>query len=391
MKIGIIALSLNRSAAPGFYNSQELGMGKALAAKGHTVTVYKLYDRAQPAAPLQKQACGRLTYTQLPARSLGINGFFDLKLLDSGLDVLICFCDTQLYTKKVAVWCRRHRIAFYPYIGVITSSSTNALKKRLMNFATGRLIRFYQKQPEVWGKTPSICAQMNDLGIRRTKLVPIGLDEELLHKDYAKADPSALKQKHGFAPRDQVLLFIGRLVPEKEPLEMIALFAGLRGEHPYLHLCMIGKGPLEAAVKDAVSSAGLTSSVTLLPSVPNQEMWEFYRLSSCYVNLNRHEIYGMAILEAMYYECPVIARRAPGPDYILDGGRFGRLCRSSQEIAESIRTVLPHSLPKDNADGALDFSYPHETITNARRRVLSEYLWERCLPELPLRADSVTS
>ena len=41
MKIGIIALSLNKHAVPGFYNSQELGMGKALAAAGHTVTVYK--------------------------------------------------------------------------------------------------------------------------------------------------------------------------------------------------------------------------------------------------------------------------------------------------------------------------------------------------------------
>lgn len=44
MKIGIIALSLNKSAIPGFYNSQELGMGKALAAAGHTVVVYKLFS-----------------------------------------------------------------------------------------------------------------------------------------------------------------------------------------------------------------------------------------------------------------------------------------------------------------------------------------------------------
>ena len=44
MKIGIIALSLNRSAKPGFYNSQELGLGRALAKQGHSVIVYKLID-----------------------------------------------------------------------------------------------------------------------------------------------------------------------------------------------------------------------------------------------------------------------------------------------------------------------------------------------------------
>lgn len=372
MKIGIIALSLNQSAVPGFYNSQELGMGKALAAAGHTVIVYKLFSRTLLHKAQTEQVQERLRYTQLPARALGINGFFDKRLLDPSIQTLICFSDTQLYTRNIAKWCKLNNVQFYPYIGVIRSASTHPLKRLLMNALTKRLIRFYRRQPVVWGKTPALCAELSSLGIPQTRLVPIGLDRDLLHKDYRSADPSALKQAHGFSPETPILLFIGRLVPEKEPLTMVALFAELHRNHPLLRLCMIGTGDLENAVKAVVTDAGLDDAVTLLPRVPNDEMWEFYRMSCCYINLNHHEIYGMALLEAMYYECPVVAFHAPGPDFILDGGRFGRLCGSKDELLSAISALLT---PRAHADA-------HASITAARERVVSEFLWERCLPTL---------
>lgn len=383
MKIGIIALSLNKSAIPGFYNSQELGMGKALAKSGHTVIVYKLFSHTLLAAPKIEQLREGLTFSQLPARALGINGFFDKRLLDRDIDALICFSDTQLYTKSVAKWCKLNNVQFYPYVGVIQSTSPNPLKKRLMNVLTKRLVRFYRKQPVVWGKTPALCEELASLGIPQTRLVPIGLDSELLHETYGDTDRISLKQSHGFPKDAQILLFIGRLVPEKEPLAMVALFAALHKKNPLLRLCMIGTGELEDAVKAAVADAKLTEAVTLLPRVSNKDMWEFYRMSCCYINLNHHEIYGMAILEAMYYECPVAAIHAPGPDFILGSGRFGRLCSSKDELFSAILALSTSS----DAGGGVNSSVitntgsPDSVTAAARSRVLSEFLWERCLPE----------
>ncbi|MCM1538848.1 MAG: glycosyltransferase family 4 protein [bacterium] len=391
MKIGIIALSLNPNAVPGFYNSQELGMGKALAAAGHTVIVYKLFSRSLLPSPNIGQVRDHLTFAQIPARSLGINGFFNKHLLDSSIDTLICFSDTQLYTKSVAKWCKLNNVQFYPYIGVIESASTSALKKCLMNTLTKRLIRFYRGQSDVWGKTPAVCEKLSALGIAQARLVPIGLDQELLYEDYRHADAAALRQAHDFPADAQILLFIGRLVPEKEPLALVSLFAKLHAQNPQFHLCMIGTGELENAVRKAVTEAGLADAVTLLPRVPNKEMWEFYCMSYCYVNLNHHEIYGMAILEAMYYECPVVAFRAPGPDFILDGGRFGRLCESDDDLVSAIlagvttSTDSVVSIAPTFSPASMDSSCPDSptSITAiARERVLSNFLWESCLPEL---------
>lgn len=232
MKIGIIALSLNPGVVPGFYNSQELGMGKALAAAGHTVIVYKLFSHKFLAQPLEEQLREGLTFIQLPAHAIGMNGFFDKRLLDPTINALICFSDTQLYTKSIAKWCIQNNILFYPYIGIIHSENLHAFKRRLMNTITKRLIRFYRKQPAVWGKTPAVCSALSSLGVTQTRLVPIGLDTDLLHKDYADADPVSLKKAHGFPDDAQIILFIGRLVVEKEPLNMISLFAELHKKNP---------------------------------------------------------------------------------------------------------------------------------------------------------------
>lgn len=53
--------------------------------------------------------------------------------------------------------------------------------------------------------------------------------------------------------------------------------------------------------------------VKIIDRVPYEEMWKIYVMSDYFVNLNRGEIFGMAIMEAVYYETSVAAIAAPGP------------------------------------------------------------------------------
>lgn len=372
MKIGIIALSLNKTAVPGYYNSQELGLGKALAAAGHFVTVYKLLSKSILPVPKTEMLSNMLHYTQLPASSLGINGFFDKDFLDTSMDVLICFCDTQLYTTSVGSWCHRHNIAFYPYIGVINSASTHAMYKHIMNILTRRLIRFYRKQTVVFAKTPSIAKQLQALGVSTTQLAPIGLDTTLLKQNYAQYDRSALKKKWGYAPSDRILLFIGRLVPEKEPLEMISIFADAYQKDTRLRLCIIGKGELQQKAETLCHDLKLMNIIKILPSVPNKQIWEFYRISDYLINLNHHEIYGMTIMEAMYYECPIIAYHAPGPDYII-----GELAKNP-----SVPAYLANT--RDEIITQISKSLPFKDLCTMQLhdRIITKFIWEQMIERL---------
>ena len=66
-------------------------------------------------------------------------------------------------------------------------------------------------------------------------------------------------------------------------------------------------------------------------------MHAYYEIADYVVNFNPNEIFGMAILEAMYHGCTVAARHAPGPDCIIENGKSGFLCNSVVEMADVIK------------------------------------------------------
>lgn len=47
MKLGILCTMINGFGRRGYYNSQEIGLGRALARKGHEVMIYKGIDPSE--------------------------------------------------------------------------------------------------------------------------------------------------------------------------------------------------------------------------------------------------------------------------------------------------------------------------------------------------------
>ena len=114
---------------------------------------------------------------------------------------------------------------------------------------------------------------------------------------------------------------------------------------------------MKPAVEDRIEKLNLQDVVQIVERIPNSDIWELYRLADAFVNLNQQEIFGMAILEAMYYGCKVVAWKAPGPNLIIENGRSGWLTESNEEVIERI----------------LDTTDVGEV---AHRSVLSEFTWE---------------
>ena len=74
MKLGIIVLLMKRFGKKGEYNSQEVGLGKALAAMGHEVTIY----RCAPAGEADEiiSVTDGLTLHYIPVRCFGSHAWF---------------------------------------------------------------------------------------------------------------------------------------------------------------------------------------------------------------------------------------------------------------------------------------------------------------------------
>ncbi len=99
---------------------------------------------------------------------------------------------------------------------------------------------------------------------------------------------------------------------------------------------MIGKGELGEQVEQDIDKRKIREVVRRIQQIPNNEIWKLYRISDVFVNLNEGEIFGMSILEAMYYECKVVALHAPGPDYIIENNISGYLAKDDKEVLDKI-------------------------------------------------------
>ncbi len=358
MKIGLLDTCIGNFGQKGFYNTQEIGLGKALLQQAEEVYVYKMLPlSSEYQKEMQEDENGhKLIIQMIPSRSLGSNGLLDVNKLETSLDVLVYFSDTQLVVPQVYRWAVRNSVRLVPYLGVIESHSTGKIKKRIMDLLFSRNLAVYKKH-HCAVKTPTVKKELENLGVPEVTVAPVGLDLNLMKANYLDEDVSALKAKHGYTEKDKVLLFVGRLTEEKQPLRMIGLLDKLCRQDGNYKLLMIGTGELREAVAAEVKKRNLTDAVQMIDRIPNKDIWELYRIADCFVNLSQHEIFGMAILEAMYYGCKVVAWEAPGPSFIIEDGISGCLADSDEAVITAITEEDIHP-------------------ESAHQRILSHFTWD---------------
>ncbi len=335
MKIGILCTSIGNFGKKGYYNAQEIGLAKALSRQAEQVAVYKLVPKSFAESHEKIEGYSNIDVFGIPSLHLGIHGIIDVKRLETSLDCLIYLSDTQLCVPVVFRWAKKNRILFLPYIGVLESHAENKIKAFLMNIAGKRNVHLYQRCM-CMAKTDYIEQQMRKKGIKNILSVPVGLDTDLLKKDYKEYAVSGIKEELGFQPEERIILFVGRLTEEKQPMRMLDIFYNIVKKKDDYHLVMIGSGEQKENVCKTAKQKGIYERITLIDKLPNCEMWKMYRIADCFINLNQQEIFGMAILEAMYYETKVIAWKAPGPEMILVNGETGYLVESNEEVIEKV-------------------------------------------------------
>lgn len=329
MKIGILVSFNNNFGEKGFYNAQEYGLAKSLKSFGHQIVVYR-YGVAE-----KVESEDNITTKIYVACTVGSNAIVDTRVLDIDLDALVYFADIQLSVPSVFSWCVKNSVVFIPYIGVIKSNSENPVNRLIMGLSAARNQRIY-RGCRCMVKNENVLKALKEKGVQNVSFAPVGIDLDLVNKEYGLQDRNDLKRKYGFRSQDKVMLFIGRLEKEKEPVNLIQHFHKIYQADQDYRLFIVGKGVLYDSVMKEIETLGLQEAVKYKNKIPNSEIWELYRLCDCFVNLNKREIFGMVLLEAMYYETKLVAWHAPGPDYIVENGVSGYLVSSEQEFLDAI-------------------------------------------------------
>ena len=358
MKIQIIALGMTDQSHRIFYNTQDMGLGRALAEMGHTVDLYSFISGDEDETV---EFADNFHMHYLHSRSFGFHSLHSCDFITPDVDGVICFSDNQMNFKRVRKVCREKKVVCLPYVGALGSHNTSKIKKMILDIMIPN-IRLYRDMT-VMAKTPNVKRQMEEEQIRHVVVAPCCLDLAAVHADYEKEDVAALRKELGLTTENKVILFLARLIEEKHPMELLDLFAQLYQNDPSYRLISIGKGELQQEFEEKIRQLGLKDAVIRIDSIENSQVWKYYRMSDVMVNLNRVEIFGMAILESMYYECPVVARRAPGPEYILSDREDGFLCDSSEQVKECVQRLCT------------DQKVREQITAKAHAKILDRFTW----------------
>lgn len=357
MKCAILKLYCGESVKTKYYNSQEIGLARALASKGEDVII------VDPKPEARKERFekfeNKIQILEIPCKTFGVHSFYHLDfILEQQINIVHLNSDNQLFAPSVIKFCQRNHIIFYNYIGTLYSDTKNIYKKFLMDMISRRNILYFKKSPVV-AKTLAVRQQLEDLGVTKAQHIPVGLDTTQIIKD--NRSKNDIRRSLKLPVNKTILLFVGRLENYKRPLASLEILKALGETY---HLVIIGNGSLAEELKDKIHQE-FRNSVSYFPAVPNSSMYQYYKACDWYINLNTHEIFGMSILEAMYQGCPVAARRAPGPEEMIEDKTSGYLCDSDQEMITIIKAAAANNMGQ-----------------SAKKRIISLFTWEQSAEQL---------
>lgn len=185
-------------------------------------------------------------------------------------------------------------------------------------------------------------------------LISLGASEEAITISPSGAD-SSLRHIGKPAEADPLVVFVGRFVPKKAPLDALEAFALAKNKaSPELaarmRLVMVGDGPLLRDVELRRLSLGLEAQVQLTGLLSSAEVADWLRRSRCLFLPSRKAPDGDAegcpvvVLEAQLAALPVVSTFHAGiPEVVLDG-ETGLLSAEGDlsGLADALLILLEH-------------------------------------------------
>jgi glycosyltransferase involved in cell wall biosynthesis len=148
----------------------------------------------------------------------------------------------------------------------------------------------------------------------RGRLVPNGVDSATFTVR-SKSDARPLRD---LPPAARVVLVVGHLIPRKDPLLAVEIFAAARGRLGDARLVFIGEGPLEVEVSRLADELGVADHVVLPGPQPPHELATWYAAADCLLLCSTWEGRPNVVLESLACGRPVLATHSDGSAEVLE-------------------------------------------------------------------------
>lgn len=169
------------------------------------------------------------------------------------------------------------------------------------------------------------------------------------------------------------VLFVGRIAPNKMQDRLLHAFASLRALVPDSRLIVVGDGkdfdPYQQLIQETISRMDLARHVVMAGQVSDSDLLAYYQSADLYWSMSEHEGFCVPIIEAMWFDVPVLAYSAAAvSETLADAGVTFDSTHELSAVAAMARELV------------VDQSLRRRVIASQRKRresFLPEVVWAK--------------
>lgn len=353
------------------YNCQEIGLAKALIRKGNKCDIVLYIDqKAYEEDIIFDEDNKKIHIYYLNAREFFKNAIFEPKLYDIAkeYDVIQTAEYDQIGNVKLK---RKLKNKMVIYHGPYASKYTKGYNKKCL------ISDFYYLFNPKYKKTP--CLSKSNLATELLKkkqfkditTVGVGLDvdrfknnkepNEIIKELMVKKEEEKLKY----------LLYIGKIEDRRNIIFLIDILAKVTINDSNVRLILVGKGEQDYIDKcfKYAEQKNVLDKIIYHQAIQQQELPNLYKACDIFLLPTQYEIFGMVLLEAMYFGVPAITTLNGGSSTLIENERDGIVC--SLDI-DNWYTAIKKLLQ--------DEEFKNQISKNSMKKIKDEYTWD-CLSE----------
>lgn len=352
------------------YNIQEVGLAKALVKRGHSTDILFWTDGDEMTVEVEAEAEGgkpiRVFYRH--GKVLLKNVWFSRQdALFAQYDVLQTAEYNQMFSWHLAGKYPEKTVIYHgPYYSPF-NKNYNRMCRVFDAFFVGR----YRRRGTRFLTKSELARKFlleKRLSPEQVTTVGVGIDAELL-RDRPDAGHTELEGKMRAQKKGLKLLYIGRIEPRRDPFFLLDVLAEVRKSDPDACLYLIGDGDeaYRDSVKAAIGEKGLTDWVFWQKKAPQYQMKGVYQQADFFLLPTEYEIFGMVLLEAMFFRRVVLTTPNGGADMLLRSGENGIVLEKSDPArwAEALLDVAADPAKKAWMEQAAYETVIHENTWDA--------------------------
>ncbi|MDO5037170.1 MAG: glycosyltransferase [Tissierellia bacterium] len=172
---------------------------------------------------------------------------------------------------------------------------------------------------------------------KRIEVLATGIDLSPFAKKISPEKRQALRASYGLGKEDLVLLFLGRLGEEKNLEEALSYFSRL--EDPRIKFLIVGMGPLYKSLCQEAKALGLGADRLIFAGkIPHTATPSYYQMADLFLSASVSETQGLTYIEALASGLPVLARKDPCQEGVLENNLNGYRYESFEDFKAFIGT-----------------------------------------------------